>query len=799
MFSDIRFAFRSLARNRVFTLVTVLTLALGIGSAASIFSVTDWILFRANRFPDDVYAIGGQSEQNPFTPFRLDSMVRAYQEHKGAIAEFAKATRQQGNIVVEGLPVGTMWMGITSNLMPMLGLTPRQGRNFLPGEDAEGANNVVIVSHWFWKSKLGGANNVLGRKLLVGDAVCTVVGVLGQEQRLPNFFNAGLYRPLVYRTDPKNPWYPWLFLLGKLELGVTREQAEAALRTVKVDGPANLREFLDRQKVALAGLVKLDGDFHKEIYWVILGAVGFLYAIACLNASNFMLVRMLGQRRELCVRLALGGGRGRIVRLLAIESVTLAVFASFAGLFVANWFFPMLLSATGSPGAPQDWTSWTLGWRVIGVMSILTVVTSLAIVILPAIRVFRTDIAAGLKDGGAALGESPTLARLRGTLVVLQAAFAVVLLAGAGLMIRTFANFQKVDFGFDPVNLAKIYIDFPQDYTQEWEPNLLKRRELQSVLMRIPGVIGVGFGNDLLLQGYHNYQYPFHDPSGRTFQADVNTFNTGFQEVAGLKLRRGRWLTESRGDPILVNESFARLMFPGKDPIGQYVKAVGSENDTTKPKGWEGWQIAGVVADIRMSMREAPGYAIYGPEGWNPAGMNTLVVKLGVPYTPAVSSQLQRQLYAFDSRMMVHWVAAVSESRDNQLWEERMANSVLKVLAGTALLLTVVGMFSVLAYTVDRRMGEFGVRMALGATRRDLVQLVLKRGVLLAVLGTTAGVAAALYLTKFLKTMLYEVPANDPWVLAVVGMLLVATSVLACALPARRATKVDITKLLRSE
>jgi len=798
MLSDLRFALRSLARNRGFTLVTVLTLALGIGSAASIFSVADWILFRAAKFPDNVYLVGGQNDQAPFMPVRFDFMTRAYEEEKRAVTAFGKAAQQQGNVVVNGQPVATSWLGVTPNLLPMLGITPQLGRGFLPGENVGGSDHVVIVTHWFWQAHLGGKEDALGRKVVVGDAICTVVGILREQQNFPPYLYAAIFRPLTYRVNPAQPWNPQFFTFAQLAPGVTGEQAQAALRGVKVDAPESIRAYIANDRVVLNSMAQLNQLARPEIYWVMVGAVGFLYAIACLNASNLMLVRMLGQRRELSIRLALGGGRWRIVRLLSVESLTLAVLAGLAGLLVANWLFPLLLSATGSPGGgARNWASWTLGWRVVGVMGGLTILTSLVIAIIPAVRVLRSDINSGLKDGGAALGESRALARLRGALVVLQAAFAVILLAGAGLMIRTFANFQKVDLGFQPEAMAKVYVGFPADYPSEWEPRLNRLREIQAELMKLPGVKAAGFGSDVLLPGYYYPSHTLEGPDGRPVKASLGNFNLGFQDVAGLRLRGGRWLTESRAGGVVVNESLARALWPGKDAVGQVVRPV------PNTAGWTpdhpGWIVAGVVGDIRSTMREAPGNFFYGPEGWTPANFNTFVIRLSRPFDVAFADSLRRRVYAFDSRIVVHQVLSVGEYRDQQLWAERMANSVLKVLAGIALLLTVVGIFSVLAYTVDRRMGEFGIRLALGASRSDLVGLVMKRGVLLTLLGIVLGLGGALALTRFLQTLLFETSGNDPWVLATVGAILLVASVLACVLPARRATKVDITKLLRSE
>ncbi|HEY8995370.1 MAG TPA: ABC transporter permease [Lacunisphaera sp.] len=801
MLSDLRYVLRSFVRNRGFTFVTVVTLALGIGAAGAIFSVTDWVLFRTNQYPPDVYLVGGQTTDQPFVPVRFDCMIRAYEGERTALAALGKAVSQVGNVVIDGQPVETGWLGVTPNVLPMLGIVPRVGRGFLPGEDREGRNEVVIVSHQFWQQHLGGREDALGRKIIAGDAVCTVVGILRAGQMLPPYVQGQIFRPLAYRADPARPWVPQMFCFVQLAPGVSREQAEAALRGAKVELPSQFSGFMQGDRVALSSLAELNDVYRPEVYWMMLGAVGFLYAIACLNASNLMLVRMLGMRRELCIRLALGGGRRGMVRLLLLECVTLALAAAAGGVLVANWLFPLLLSATGGSNAfgSPGWISWRLDARILGVMAVLTVLTSTAIAILPALRVLRTDLNSGLKDGGNAVGESRGLARLRGGLVVLQAAFAVILLAGAGLMVRTFANFQKIDLGFDATKLAKVYVSFPPDYigANDWQARLNRLREIEAEIARVPGVRAVGFGADVLLPGWYFPGMSLAGPEGRTVKSAMAGFGRGFEVAAGLRLKHGHWLRVPQGNEVLVNEALARSLWPDvADPTGQIVRPEGTNPNASD---WKGWVVAGVVGNVRSTIREEPGNFIYTPESWNLESSNVFVVRLGRELDPGVSDALRRRLYAFDSHVVVGRIVPLSEQRQEFLWTENMANSVLRVLAGVALLLTVAGIFSVLAYTVNQRMAEFGVRMAFGATPRDLARLVLGRGIMLVASGLTLGIAGAVALARFVQSLLFGVSGNDPWVLAGVGGLLLATAIAACAWPARRAAKVDVSRLLRSE
>jgi len=799
MFSDLRFVCRTLARARGFTAVTVLTLALGIGAAAAIFSVADWVLFRSNRFPADVHLIGMQFGTQQFNPQQFEFATRAYEAEKNILAVTAKAMGRSGNVVVEGRPVSTGWEAMSASVFSLLEIRPRIGRTFRPEEEMEGKDDVVVVSDTFWKKHLGASPDVLNRKLIVGETVCTIVGVLPAGRQFPLMLDAEVYRPLTYRPNPEQPWALQFTTLVRLAPGVTATQAQAALRAMKVETPESMRSWWEQTQVVVNPLSSLNQFFRPEIYWLMLGAVGFLYAIACLNAANLMLVRVLGLRRELSIRLALGGGAWRIARLLFLESAVLALLGGLLGLIVANWLFPLLLSAIGNSTLQREsWATWTLDWRVVGVMGGLTLLTSGLIALIPVWQVLRSSIGSSLKEGGAAVGEGRGLVRLRGTIVVLQAAFAVILLSGAGLMIRTFSEFQKVDLGFDPAGVTKISIGLPPIYPkpEDTERCLQHLRAIQGELARLPGVRAVGFGQDLLLPGYYYTNLSWTGPDGRELKAQMLGFNIGYQAAAGIHLKRGRWLQQSMGNEVLVNEALARQFWPGQDPIGRFLKPPQAN---AKDPAWQGWEVVGVVGDIRSSMREQPGPCIYTPEGWGASNLTTFVVKFAREPDPMLADSVRRRLYAFDPRLVVNQAMSVSEFRQLLLWAERMASSVFQVLAGIALVLTVVGVFSVLAYTVDRRMGEFGVRMALGATRRDLVALVAGRGLALTLGGVLLGLGGAVALGRFLQSLLFETRTYDPAVLLAVACTLLGAATLACVLPARRAARVDISKLLRAE
>jgi putative ABC transport system permease protein len=400
-----------------------------------------------------------------------------------------------------------------------------------------------------------------------------------------------------------------------------------------------------------------------------------------------------------------------------------------------------------------------------------------------------------LKDGGAALGESPALARLRGVLVIFQAAFAMILLAGAALMIRSFHQLQQIDLGFDATGRAKVQINFPPDYPTGNEARLQTLREIQAELLRVPGVRAVGFGGDVLHPGYFFGSQILEGRDGATLKAAMVGFSIGYQEAAGITLKRGQWLAESMGNKVLVNEALATARWPDEDPIGQFLRP--SKMNTSGE--WKGWEVAGVVGDLRTSLRETGMYYIYTPEGWGAAGHSVFILRLARNYDEALAGVIRRKLYDFDPTLVVSQILPLEQLRTQQLWAERLANSVLSVLAAIALLLTLVGIFSVVAYSVDRRMNEFGLRAALGATRKDLAQLVLRKALALTLAGVVLGVGGALALTRFLASLLFETSAQDPWALFGVSVLILLSAGAASLLPSLRATRVDVARLLKAE
>ena len=489
------------------------------------------------------------------------------------------------------------------------------------------------------------------------------------------------------------------------------------------------------------------------------------------------------------IRLAIGGGRWQLGRLIAIECMGLSLVAGAAGIMVAHWFFPVLLRLPSTGLGPGDPGS--LSWRMLGVMAGLTVCTSALVAIAPVARILKANLNEGLKEGGMALGESRRLARLRSLLVVLQAAFAVILLVGAGLMVRTLEKLRQVDLGFDPAGKVKVQLSIPDGYRAEKEDRLLLFQQMQQKLATIPGIRSVAFDSDALFRLYSRTDMRMRMPDGSEIDVERDCVSPEFLQTAGLKMVRGRWLPEKRNDgtEVVINETLAKKRFGNEDPIGQMITM-------TKDRPW---QVVGVVRDIRQIVRSAPGMHVYCSDWWWPPNLSAVVLRLDRDPDKTFEGVVRRVVYEFDRRLIVWNVQPVNRWIQGAMYMEQLTLSVLKVLSGIALVLAAVGLFSILAYIVDRRMSEFGVRLALGATPRDLARLVLKRGMMLAVVGVAAGSAGAIGMTRFLQSLLYETAPFDPLVFVAVAAALLAAAAAACWLPARRAARADVTRLLRAE
>lgn len=783
------FAVRSLGRARGFTLTVLAMLVLGIGVGTFVFDLTAWILVFSQPYPhpEQLYLLGFKDKHSSSNPYQCAVQFQAYQDQTNVFSEFAAVTHAPANAVIEGEPVVVNLTGVSVDCFRTLDIKPVLGRGFLAEEFRPGANNVVIISDLFWRHNFHASPDVLGRNLLVDQQPCTVVGVLAVAQSFPPAFDGDVFQPGNFRFDPNN-LLTGVTIIGRLKPGVSTEQARAALAAVKLPTlpPWAAAFFADWQPI----LIRPTDLARPETFWVMAIAAALLYSIACLNAMNLMIVRLVGRRQELSIRLALGASRWQIARLLSIESAGLVLIASLSVLFAARFLFGPLFMLILNAEAARYESYWDT--RTLACNAVLSLLAYFAVVTAPILRLWRTEKNPGLKDGSAAAGTSRAVGRVRASLVIFQAAFAVVLLAGAGLMVQSFAKLRRTDLGFDPTGKVKTAISFPSGYDLKPEARLQFFERLKQRLAGLPGVRDVSYGQDSLLVGGFYGTAQLLMPDG-TYQAVAGNFvGADFLKTSGMVLKKGRWLSGRRGDfEAVINETFAKARFGNEDPIGKSFKLLVSGDYPTP--------VVGVVRDVKENVRSTPGMRFYIPDWVYPPNVSTLLLRLDRDPGKEFAGLVRHAIYQFDPRLIATQVSSIGEIVSDEMWAERQAFTILKGLSVIALALAVVGLFSVITYTVDSRTREFGVRLALGAQPTDLHRLVMKRGLTTAAIGVAIGIGGALVLTRFMQSLLFETTPYDPLVYAAVALLLLAAAAAACWLPARRAARVDIAKLLRTE
>lgn len=787
--NDLRFTVRSLRRARGFTLTVLATLILGIGVSTIVFNLTAPALLYQLPFPRpaQLVRIGYTDPENPAVYYIPRVEFLADQEQTRVFSEFAAVLARSANVTLKGDTLGTWVLEVTADSFRTLGIRPALGRPFLPGEFKSGANHVVVISDYFWRKYFNASADVLGRQLLIDREACTVVGVLPRDQRFPADFSGNVYRPIVLTDDPNNI-FMMLSPIGRLRDGFSREQAVAALQAVKLPVlPQWAADYLGHQRPILG---QLNDPDRPETLWVILGAGAFLYAIACLNAMNLMLIRLLGRRRELSIRFAVGGSRLQVGRLLALESVLLAGLATVVVLILAKGAFPPLFAALNRDEAARYHDFWDA--KTLACIVALSLVASISVTLFPAYRLLKQGVNTGLKDSGPTTGEGRGAGRVRNSLVVLQAAFAVVLLIGTGLMVRSFEKLHQLDLGFDPTGKVKVMVNVPAAESLAPEARVQLFEKLKARLGVLPGVRAVSFGQDSIFIGYYAGSAELQLEDGRYTPVAGNFVSADFLQASGLVLERGRWLSGRKNVlEAVVSESMARELFGDRDPVGRSFKI--------KVSGAMPYPIVGVVRDVRDVVRAPAGIRFYLPAWTYPANINSLVLRLDRDPKPEFAALVRRSINAVDDRLIVPEVSSIHDKVDETMGTERFTFMILKALGGIAFGLTVVGLFSVVAYTVDSRMREFGVRVALGATSGDLKRLVLGQGFVAAGLGLAVGTGAAAGLARFMQSLLFETVPYDPTVYLVVAAVLVVATLVACWMPARRASRVDVVRLLRAD
>jgi putative ABC transport system permease protein len=802
LWQDLRYGFRMLRNKPGFSLVAVLALALGIGANTAIFSVVNALMLRALPFPDpdrlitiweDHRARGGP-EKEWTTPANL----RDWQEQSRSFEQLAAYVGWGPTLTGNMEPEMLDGASISHNMFALLGVEPVAGRSFNAEEDQPGGEKVVVLSHGLWQRGFGADRSILGNKVSLSGEACTVIGIMPAGFKPPFAAEAEIWRPLRQALNP-NCQRACIVLraLGRLKKGVSATQAEAELNTIA-------RRLETEFPVAYRGIGIRIVPLHKQMVGdtrpallALTGAVGFVLLIACANVANLLLARAASREKEIATRTAIGAGRSRLVRQLFTEGLQLAFAGAMAGLLVAYWILDFLI-AFSPPGTPRL-DEIAVDGRVLVFTLVLAFVTAVLFGLAPALQISRPNLSLALRDGSRGSPGYGGL-RLRGSLVVAELALALVLLAGAGLLVKSFALLRRVDPGINPARVLTFNLALPsRDYAERHQVSAFYAQLLERA-GQVPGVVAAGaistlpFGGSGTDVDFRIEGRPLPPPGEAQPVAWYNQVSASYFKAMGIRLLAGRVFDErdhERAPPVVViSETTARQHFPGENPVGRRVGAGG---------GSDLREIVGVVADVKhFGLDSDPRPTLYLPHLQVPAGRMAVVVRTAgeplevVPKLRGIVTSLDRNLAIADIRPME---SLISDS----IALPRFTLLLFGFFSGVALTLAAVGLYGVMSYSVAQRTHEIGIRMALGARREEVLRMVVAQGVILTSLGLVLGLAGALGITRLASSLLFEVSPTDPLTFALISIVLAAVALFACYLPARRAVKVDPVVALRCE
>jgi predicted permease len=810
MFQDLRIGLRMLLKNPGFSAVVIATLALGIGANVALFSVVNGVLLNPLPLPEpDQLVTLAQSKPNfeaGAIPYPNFLNLRKENRTFSAIA----ISRGFGfSLVGSGEPEQVSARLVSADFFSVLGVQPNLGRTFAPGEDEPGSPPLVVISFDLWQRKFSEAQNVVGSGLTLDDKSYTVIGVLPAS--LPVFRTTDVFVPIGQwnsRALRSRSAALGLHGIGRLKPGVTVPQGEADLDRVMADLAVAYPETNKGHGASVSSLKgRIVGNIGP-ILWMLLGAVGFVLLIACVNVSNLLLARSTGRTREFAIRTALGAGRWRLLRQSLTESLLLALTGGTLGLIVAGWGTQAALAAlpTTIPRAAEV----GLDRRVIVFTVAISVLTGILSGLAPALKISQWRLSETLKEGGRGAGGKR--GRAQGVLVAVEMALALVLLIGAGLMIRSLSALWNIDPGFRPDNVMTFGLSLsPSMKTAKPEEIRASLNELSNQLSSTPGVKAVSFSDGgVPLQGADDLYFWVEGQPKPATQSEMNgalvyRVEPGYLDAMGIPLKRGRFFTNQDDERsqrvVVIDEAFARKYFGDTDPVGKRIL----QEDQDLPEGQYSQEIIGVVGHVKQWSLDADEERtlqaqLYEPfrqvqAGWSGLG----VVLRSADGKPLPFDSIRNVVQNHNKQNVITRPQTMNEVIAGTLASRRFAMILLDAFAVVALLLASLGLYGVISYLVGERKHELGIRLALGAQRRDVLRLVLGHGMKMALAGVVLGLIAAFGLTRLLSRMLFGVSASDPITFTVISLLLVLVALLACYMPARRATKVDPLVALRYE
>jgi putative ABC transport system permease protein len=803
LLQDLRYGARMLMKNPGFTLVAVITLAAGIAANTTIFSAVDALVLRPFNFPNQerLVMVWGRGQDGYEHGWITAADFNDCREQNRTFERLIAFAPLGFDLVGDGQPEQFGGYRVSAGFFDALGARPALGRAFLPGEHEPGRDQVAVLKHGLWERRFGADPNIVGRTLTLNSKSFTVIGVTAPDFNFP-FNNCEILTPLAFDDKTKSDRkYHGLQVFGLLKPGVSIEQANADLDAVALRAQRIIPETNAGLLTKVAGMNEDYSRDAKPYVTPLAGAVAFVLLIACANLANMLFSRAFGRQKEIALRLALGASRWRLVRQLLTESLMLALAGGVIGLLSSFWAVHLLRAAM-----PENYLNLVPGLNHFGVNRnallftlMISVGAGVIFGLMPALQASKPNLNESLKEGSKGASSSGSRRRARGALVVAEIALSLVLLIGAGLMIRSFVAMMRDDMGFNPRGALSFTLWLPEKRYSEAQrrdfyDRLLKRLESLS------GVVAAGGANVLPMTMTYitaGFEIAGRPPSekGQEPYAALRVVTPGYFNAIGIPLRRGRGFTDSDNERaprvVIVNEAFVRRFFPNQEAIGQRIIRYGFAD---KPM-----EIVGVIGDIKdtdLDRVPVPAfYFLYAQEPFE--GIGVVLRAAGDPL--ALSSAARDEVAKLDPTLPLHFIKTVERHIYEQTAPKRIMTALMGVFAGIALLLSAVGLYAVMAYAVSQRTHEIGVRMALGARSRNIMGLVTGQGMKLTLAGLALGMAGAFALTRVMAPLLYGVTPTDPLTFVLILLALAGAALVACWIPARRATKVDPMIALRCE
>jgi putative ABC transport system permease protein len=804
LWQDLRYGVRMLMKNPVFTVIAVLTLALGIGANAAIFSVVNAVLLRPLPYPEaerlvwigQVYNGNQQAAGEPkFLFWHEHSQLF---ESMTATSGFGSAG---GNLAGGSEAEYVDGLRVSHDFFRVFGVEPALGRAFTEAEDLPGGERVAILSDALWHRSFGADTSVIGRSVRLNDESITIIGVMP-----PKFYSdsgADLFVPM--RAKPTANHDANATVIGRLKPGVTIEQARAEIQQVGEQYRAVYpKAMAENETVNLHPYQELFTSDVEKLLWILLGAVGFLLLIACANVANLQLTRATVRQKEIAVRLALGASGGRITRQLLTEGLLLALCGGIAGLLLAMWGTELLVAAMPDGFLPSV-SDISFDWRVLSFALVATFITGVLFGLAPALQAIRVDVNTTLKESAGKGTRGAARGRLRNALVVVEVALSIVLLVGAMLLVRTFVNLQQVAPGFDAQNVLTFQLALNGERYKTTNQAAAFYKDALERINSLPGVEAAAVTSTLPLNAQFNMPVTFADRPDNVQSAQFRFITEDYFRAMKINVRQGRAFTEADkagAQPvIIVNEAFVQRFFKEKNPFEQQLSIGRNKLDELR-------QVVGVVNDTKQSgMDKAAPPMVFIPLPQVPdklmAAARTFVssyITVRTTTAPlALSAIVKNEINAVDATLPLSDVRSMEQIIARSIAPQRFNMLVIGLFAGLGVLLAVIGVYGVISYSVAQRTNEIGIRIALGARSADIVQLVLKQGLGLVLLGIVTGLLGAFALTRLMESLLFGVTATDSLSFILVSTILAAAALVACLIPARRAARVDPIIALRYE